>query len=157
MKYKYMTSISKNFCIDQLDNLDNKYNNIYYSTIKIKPDVKANTYIDSNKEIDNKDCKSKIGDIARISKYKNIFARGYVLNLSDLKNLKILCHRIFFINDFEDKENFETFYEKELQEISQKEFRVEKVIKTKSDKLYVKWKSYDKSFNSWIDKKTKYD
>ena len=153
-----MTSISKNFCIDQLDNLDNKYNNIYYSTIKIKPvDVKANTYIDSNKEFDNKNCKSKIGDIARISKYENIFARGYVLNLSDLKNLKILCRRNFFITDFEGKEHFETFYEKEYQGINQKVLRVEKVIKMKSDKLYVKWKCYDKSFNSWIDKKTKYD
>ena len=45
------------------------------------------------------------------------------------------------------------FYEKELQKINQKEFRVEKVIKGKSDKLHVKWKCFDSSFNSWIDKK----
>ena len=80
--------------------------------------------IDSNKEFDNKDCKSRIGDIARMSKYENIFARGYVLNLSDLKNLKILCRRNFFITDFEGKENFETFYEKEYQETNQKVLRV---------------------------------
>ena len=47
-----------------------------------------------------------------------------------------------------------TFYEKELQKTNLKELRVEKVIKRKSDKLYVKWKDYDSSFNSWIDKKT---
>ena len=46
-----------------------------------------------------------------------------------------------------------TFYEKELQKTSQKEYRIEKVIKRKGDKLYVKWKGYDNSFNSWIDKK----
>ena len=46
-----------------------------------------------------------------------------------------------------------TFYEKELQKTNQKEFRIEKGIKRKIDKLYVKWKGYDNSFNSWIDKK----
>ena len=45
-------------------------------------------------------------------------------------------------------------YENELQKANQKEFRIEKVIKRKGDKLYVKWKSYDSSFNSWIRKKT---
>ena len=46
-----------------------------------------------------------------------------------------------------------TFYEEELQKTNEEDFRIEKVIKTKGDKLYVKWKSYDNSFNSWIDKK----
>ena len=45
-----------------------------------------------------------------------------------------------------------TFYEKELQKTNQQEFRIEKVIKKKGDKLYVKWKSHENSFNSWIDK-----
>ena len=44
------------------------------------------------------------------------------------------------------------FYEKELQKTNQEEFRIEKVIKRKGNKLYVKWKGYDNSFNSWIDK-----
>ena len=51
------------------------------------------------------------------------------------------------------KELLGVFYEKELQKTSQKEFRMEKVLKRKGDKLYVKWKGYDHSFNSWIDKK----
>ena len=46
-----------------------------------------------------------------------------------------------------------SFYEKELQKTSQEKFRIEKVIKRKGNKLYVKWKKYDDSFNSWIDKK----
>ena len=50
--YKYMTSVSKNVYIDKLDDIVNKYNNTYHSTIKMKPvDVKINTYIDSGKKI----------------------------------------------------------------------------------------------------------
>ena len=83
--YKYIiTSISKNMHIDKLYNIVNKYNNTYHSTIKMKPvDVKSNTYIDSNKEVNDKDSKSKIGNIVKISKYKNIFGKGHVPNWSE--------------------------------------------------------------------------
>ena len=64
-----MASISKNVYIDNLDDIVNKYNNTYHSTIKMKPvDVKSSTYIYSSKEINNKDRKYKIGDIVKISK-----------------------------------------------------------------------------------------
>ena len=80
--YKYMTSISKNVYLDKLDDIVNKYNNAYHRTIKVKPaDVKPSAYIYSRKEINDEDPKSKIGDIVRISKYKNIFAKGYVPKL----------------------------------------------------------------------------
>ena len=82
--YKYMISISKNVYNDKLDDIVNRYNNTRRSTIKMKPvGVKSSTYIDSSKEINNKDPKSKIDGIARISKYKNIFAKGYVPNWSE--------------------------------------------------------------------------
>ena len=65
-----MTSISKNVCIDKLDDIANEYKNTYHRAIKMKPvDVKHNTYIDSNKEINGKDAKLKVGDYVRISKY----------------------------------------------------------------------------------------
>ena len=68
--YKYMTKVSINVYIDKLDDIVNKYNNTYHSTIKMKPvDVKSNTYIDSSKKINDKDPKFKIDDIVRISKY----------------------------------------------------------------------------------------
>ena len=51
------------------------------------------------------------------------------------------------------KEILGSFYEKELQKSSQEKFRIEKVIRKKGDKLYVKWKGYYNSFNSWINKK----
>ena len=79
--YKYMTSVSKNVYIDKLDELVNKYNNTYYSAIKMNPaDVKSGTYIDSGKENNEKNPKFNVGDHVRISKYKNIFAKGYVPN-----------------------------------------------------------------------------
>ena len=82
--YKYMTSISKNVYIDKLIDIVNKYNNTDHSKIKIKPvDVKSNIYIDSGKKINNKNPKFKIGDFVRISKYKNIFAKGYTPNWSE--------------------------------------------------------------------------
>ena len=75
--YKCMASISKNIYIDQLDDIVDEYNNTYHKTIKMKPvDVKDNTYINFEKEVNNKDLKFKVGDYVRISKYKNIFAKG---------------------------------------------------------------------------------
>ena len=79
-----MTSVSKNVYIDKLDDIVNKYNNMYHSTIKMKPiDLKSSIYIDSSKEIHDKDYKFKIGDTVRISKYQNIFAKGYTPNWSE--------------------------------------------------------------------------
>ena len=59
----------------------------------------------------------------------------------------------YLINDLNVEEIIETFYEKEPQNTNQQEFRIEKVLKRKGDKSYAKWKGYDSSFNSWIDKK----
>ena len=79
-----MNYISKNVYTDKLDNMVSKYNNTYHSTIKMKPvDVKSSTYIDSSKENNEKDPKFEIGDIVRISKHRNIFAKSYTLNWSN--------------------------------------------------------------------------
>ena len=58
----------------------------------------------------------------------------------------------YVANGLNSEEIVRTFCKKELQKTNQKEFRTEKVIKRKGNKLYVKWKGYDNSFNSWIDK-----
>ena len=120
-------------------------------------DIKDNTYIDFEKEVNNKDPKFKIGDYVRISKYKNIFAKGYMPNWSEevfiISKIKNTVSWTYVINDLNGEEIIGTFYEKELQKSNQKEFRIEKVLKKKDDRSYVKWKSYDNSFNSWIDKK----
>ena len=156
--YKYMASISKNVYIDKLDDITNKYNNTYHTTIQMKSiDVKDNIYINTDKEVNDKDSKFKFGDHVRISKYKNIFAKGYTPNWSEevfvIKEVKNTVPRTYVINDLNGKEITGTFYEKELQKTNQEEFRIEKIIKKKGDKIYVKWKGYDNSFNSWIHKK----
>ena len=98
-----------------------------------------------------------ISDHARISKHKNIFAKRYTQSWSEevfvIKKVKNTVQWTNVINDLNGDEIIGTFYEKELQKTNQQEFRIEKVIKRKGDKLYVKWKGYDSSFNSWIDKK----
>ena len=156
--YKYMTSVSKNVYINKLDDTVGEYNNTYHRRIKMKSDdVKDNTYTDFKMEVNNKDPKFKVGDHVRVSKYKNIFAKRYAPNWSEevfvIKKVKNTVPWTYVINDLNGEEIIGTFYEKELQKTNQKEFRIEKVIKRKDDKLYVKWKGYDNSFNSWINKK----
>ena len=81
---KYMTLISKNVYIDKFDDIVNEYNNTYQTTIKMKPiDVKVNTYINTDKDTNDKGPKYKVGYRVRISKYKNIFAKGYTKNWSE--------------------------------------------------------------------------
>ena len=101
--YKYMTSVLKNVYINKLDDIVNKYNNTYHSTIKMKPvDVKSNRYIDSNKEIDEKYPNFKI-DTVIISKFKNVFAKGYTPNRSEeafmIKEVKNTVPWTYVIND----------------------------------------------------------
>ena len=70
-----------------------------------------------------------------------------------IKKVKNTVKWTYVLNDLNGDEIIGTFYEKELQKTNQQEFRIENVIKKKGDKLYVKWKGYDCSFDSWIDKK----
>ena len=106
--------------IDKLDDIVDEYNNTHHRTIKMKPvDVKDNTYIDFDKEVNDKDPKFKVGDHVRISKYKNILAKGYTPNWSEkvfvIKKVKNTIPWTYVINDLNDEEITRTFYEKELQ------------------------------------------
>ena len=77
--YKYMTSPSTNVNVNKLDDVVDKCNHTYHRTIKMKLlDVRLNTYIDFNKKNKKEGPKFKVGDHVRISKYKNIFAKGHV-------------------------------------------------------------------------------
>ena len=102
-----MTSVSKNSFVDKLDDILNKYNNTYHSTIKMKPiDVKSSAYIDSSKEINEEDPKFKISDIVRISKYEKIFAKGYIPNFSEevfvIKEVKNTVPWMYVISDLNE-------------------------------------------------------
>ena len=156
--YKHKTAISKNVYFDVLDNIVDEYNNTYHKTIKMKPiDVGDDSFTEYNDESNEKDPKFKVCDHVRISKFKNVFAKGYTPNWSEeifvVKKVKNTVPWTYVISDLNGEEIVGSFHEKELQKTNQKEFRIEKVIKRKGNKLYVKWKGYNNSFNSWIDKK----
>ena len=90
-----MKAISKNVYFDVLDDIVDKYNNMVHKTIKMKPiDVTNDFFAEYNEESNKKDSKFKVGDHVRISKYKNIFAKGYSPNWSE---------EVFVINKIHNK------------------------------------------------------
>ena len=118
--YKHMTATDKNVYYDVLDDVVNKYNNTKHSTIKMKPiDVKHNNkrvYIDEHSE---KDSRFKVGDTVRISKFKNIFAKGYTPNCSKkiffVDKINDTVPYTYNITDLNDEEIIGSFYDRELQ------------------------------------------
>ena len=138
-----MTSISKNVYIDKLDDMVNRYRNTYHSTIKIKPvDVNSSTYINFDKKNKKEGWKFNVSDHVRITKCKNIFAKGYAPNWSEevfvIKKFTNTVPWTYIISGLIGKEIVGTSDEKELQKTNQKEFRIEKAIKRKGDKLQIK-------------------
>ena len=105
--YKHMTSVSKNVYIDKLDDIANKYNNTYYRTIKMKSiDVKLSAYIDFIFKNNERYPIFSISNIVRISKYKNVFAKGYTPNWSEedfaIKKVKNIVWWFKVIDDIND-------------------------------------------------------
>ena len=111
-------------------------------------------YAEYIKDSNKKDSKFKVGDYVRISKYKNIFAKGYTPNWLEevfvVSKIKNTIPWTYVISDLNGEKISGSFYEKELQKTRQEKFKIEKVFQRKGDKLYVEWKGYDNSFNSWI-------
>ena len=123
-----MTSILKNVYIDKLDEIANKYNNTRHRTIKMRSEF-------------------KVGSHVRTSKYKNIFAKGYVINWSEevvIKKLKTLCLGHMLIVILMEKKFLQRVNKNNCKKTNPKDFRTEKVIKRKGDKLFAKWKEYVK-------------
>ena len=115
--YKHMTAIGKNVYYDVV----NKCNNTKHSTIKMKPiDVRDNNnkrvYIDEHNE---KRSRFKVGDTVRISKFKNIFAKGYTPNVSKeifiVDKINDTVPYTYNLKDLNDEETIGSFYDKELQ------------------------------------------
>ena len=112
-----MTAISENVYFDVLDDIVNKYNSTVHRTVKMKPiDVTFNSYAEYNKDFNKKDPKFKVGDYVRISKYKNIFDKGYSPNWSEeiFVVQKNTIPWTSVISDLNGEPITGSFYEKEL-------------------------------------------
>ena len=169
MMYKKFTENNNTIFYNILDELVNNYNNKYHSTIKMTP-IQGSKKINEKKikniynfEKTKKPGKFKIGDRVRISLEKNIFEKGYETNwtqeIFEIYDIKYSNVPYYYLKDLNNEKLKGTFYEQELQKTKQDDlYTIEKILKTNKDKIYVKWRGYDNSFNSWINKNnvTKY-
>ena len=115
--YKHMTTTGKNVYFDDVDDTVKKYNNTIHSSIKIKPkDITDNSFVEYSEDTNNKSRKFKVGDNVRISKYKNIFAKGYTPNWSEevfvVNEVQNTVPWTYLINDLNGEEIKGSFYEK---------------------------------------------
>ena len=129
-----MITIGKDVYFNDLDDIVKKYNNTVHSSIKMKrKDVTDDSFAEYSEETNKKSPRFKIGDHVRISKYKNIVAKGYTTNWAEevfvVNKVQNTVPWTYLINDLNSEEIKGSFYEKELQKTKQKEFRIEKVIK----------------------------
>ena len=153
---------------DILEKLVTKYNNTYHKTIGMKP-INVNSKNESIilkqsftklKTIDPRGLKFKSGDSVRISKFRDLFEKGYTPNWSNeifkIKKVQMTNPTTYILEDEEKKPILGGFYEKELQKVTYPDvYLVEKVIKRKRNKVLVKWLGLPSSKNSWIDSKNK--
>ena len=148
-----------------MDKLVKEYNNSYHRTIRMKPinaSKKSNENIvrkNYNFEITNKKQKFKIGDKVRASLLKNSFGKGYTSNWSEeifiIYDIKTSNVHYYYLKDLNGEKFDGTFYQEELLNSNMKEndlYIIEKIIKKVGNKYLVKWKSYDNSFNSYVNK-----
>ena len=128
-----MTPISKVVYFDVLNDIVDKYNDTVHRTIKMKAiDVTDDSCAKYNEDFNKKDLKFKVGDHVRISKYKNIFAKGYTPNWSEeffvVSKIKNAVPWTYVVSDLNGEEITGSFYEKELQKTNQEMFRIEKYL-----------------------------
>lgn len=150
--------------IDKLKQLINTYNNTYHRTIKMKPiDVcRQNEQFILQSAYNQPKIfpkhKYSVGDYVRISKYKGVFAKGYEPNwtteIFKITKIKSTYPVTYLLKDYRNEIIKGSFYEEEIQKVKDKNaYLVEKIIKTKRNKVYVKWLGFDDSHNSWINRK----
>jgi hypothetical protein len=164
--WKFFTANNTNKYINVLPSLVEKYNHTYHRSIKCtpteasKPENSASVFeaLYGDTPLLKKIPKYKVGDEVRIAKKKKTFEKGYtpnwteeVFTISEVKSTKPPTYKI---KDSKGEEIQGTFYEPELQKTTQTIFRIERVLKRRTKngrkEIYVKWKGYNKDFNSWI-------
>ena len=112
-----MTNISRNVYYNVLNDIVETYNNTFHSSIKMKPiNVENDSFAEYNEESNEKDSKFKISDHVRVSKFKNIVAKGYAPNRSEeiffIKKTKNTVPWAYIISELNGEEIVGSFYEK---------------------------------------------
>ena len=165
--WKYFTANNTHKYIDILPELVDKYNSSYHRSIKTtprdasQPENYSHTFeaLYSNNSTLSKKPKFKVGDTVRIVKKKKTFEKGFTPNWTEelftIEEVKPTKPYTYKIKDKQGEEVKGTFYEQELQKSKQAVFRIEKVLKRRTKRsgqkeIYVKWKGYTNTFNSWI-------
>lgn len=149
--------------INILDQVTYEYNNTKHSVIKMKP-INVTKKVEkhllnsvySHIKIVGKQ-KYKVNDVVRISKHKGVFEKGFTPNWSTelFKIIKVKLSNpvVYYLEDMENNPIKGTFYAEELQKAKHKDvYLVEKILRRKGNKAYVKWLGFSNSHNSWIDK-----
>ena len=164
--WKYFTDNNTYNYMNVLPDLVKDYNNTVHSSIKMTPieaskkknelTVWRNLYPDQYKIYDLTP-KFSVGDKVRITKKKKVFEKGYttkwteeIFTIKEIQNTNPITYKL---QDLNKKEIKGTFYEPELQKTKQQVFRIEEVLEKREKQSLVKWKGYDKTFNSWVDNK----
>lgn len=149
--------------IDILESLIDDYNNTKHRTIKMKPNEvnegneRYLLHTVYNYSTMKRRPKFKLGDMVRISKYKHIFEKGYTPNwtteIFKINRIQNTDPITYLLVDLKGNEIKGTVYQEELQLVQHPNvYLVEKFIRTKGNKVYVKWLGFDNSHNSWVDK-----
>ena len=165
--FKFFTANNTYRYIDVIQEMVDKYNNTKHTSIKMTPvlasipenesKVYMNLYDDVIHDRSPQPVpKFSIGDKVRITKKQSVFSKSYlplwteeIFTISAIQQTNPITYKI---KDMNGEEIQGTFYEQELQKTHQDTFRIEKVIRTKGNKMLVKWKGYSDDFNSWVDK-----
>ena len=165
MMYKKFTENNNTIFYNIIDDLVNEYNNEFHSKIKMTP-IQGSKKIHEKKikitynfDKTKKPGKFKIGDHVRISLEKNIFEKSYDTNwteeIFEIYDIKYSNVAYYYLKDLNDEKIKGSFYEQELQKTKFKKndlYIIEKVLKTKGNQMYVKWRGYNNNFNSWVNK-----
>ena len=166
--FKYFTANSTRRYIDVLESIVARYNNTRHSSIKMSPknaSMKKNKTIvwrnlNSINNLNSEPIKPKfsVGDKVRITKKKTTFEKGYTPRWTEevftVTQIQYTDPPTYKISDYNGEEIQGTFYEQELQKTTQEIYRIEKIIRKRGNKSFVKWLGYPESFNSWVDNKT---
>ena len=164
MMYKKFTQNNNTIFHNIINDLVNEYNDKYHSTIKMSP-IEGSKKINEKKmqNIYNFDKTTKIGKLKIGDKYRLCLEKIFLKNLEtnwteeifEIYDIKYSNVPYYYLKDLNGEKIQGSFYEQELQKTSFKKddlYIIEKVLKATNDKAYVKWRNYDSSFNSWVNK-----